>query len=109
MMQAAAEAARDAAAAAGRQPPLVIGVTVLTSMNADGLTEVGAATPVIEQVERFARLARQAGLDGVVASPQETTLIRRACGEALRDRDAGDPGRRGGERERRPGTDDDGG
>ena len=83
MMQAAAEAARDAAAALRRQPPLVIGVTVLTSMNADGLTEVGAATPVVAQVERLARLAQQAGLDGVVASPQETTLIRQACGEAF--------------------------
>jgi orotidine-5'-phosphate decarboxylase len=83
MMQAAADAARTTAAAAGRQPPLVIGVTVLTSMNAEGLAEVGIGIPVVAQVERLARLARDAGLDGVVASPQETSLIRRACGDGF--------------------------
>jgi len=80
MMQAAAEAATTAAAALGRPRPLVIGVTVLTSMTDAALAEVGVARPVLEQVVHLARLAKQSGLDGVVASPQETAAIRAACG-----------------------------
>ena len=80
MMKAAADAATRAAAALGRPRPLVIGVTVLTSMTDAALAEVGVARPVIEQVVHLARLAKQSGLDGVVASPQETAAIREACG-----------------------------
>ena len=80
MMQAAAEAARTAANAEGRPAPLVIGVTVLTSMTAATLAEIGVEATVIDQVARLARLAQQAGLDGVVASPQETAVLRGACG-----------------------------
>ena len=80
MMTAAADAATKAAVALGRPRPLVIGVTVLTSMTDAALAEVGVARPVIEQVLHLARLAKQSGLDGVVASPQETAAIREACG-----------------------------
>ena len=80
MMQAAAEAARKSAGAEGRQAPLVIAVTVLTSMTAAALSETGTNVPVIDQVSRLARLAQQSGLDGVVASPQETSAIRALCG-----------------------------
>ncbi len=80
MMKAAAEAATKAAAATGRPRPLVIGVTVLTSMTDAALAEVGVTRPVVEQVMHLARLAQQSGLDGVVASPQETAVIREACG-----------------------------
>ena len=80
MMKAAAEAATKAAAALGRPRPLVIGVTVLTSMTQAALAEVGVTRPVIEQVVCLARLAQHSGLDGVVASPQETAAIRKACG-----------------------------
>jgi orotidine-5'-phosphate decarboxylase len=79
MMRAAAEAARSAAET-GAPRPLVIGVTVLTSMNESALAEVGTTRPVLEQVVHLATLARTAGLDGVVASPQEITAIRAACG-----------------------------
>ncbi|MDO8793335.1 MAG: orotidine-5'-phosphate decarboxylase [Vicinamibacterales bacterium] len=80
MMTAAAESARKAAATSGRARPLVIGVTVLTSMNDEALAEVGVSRPMLEQVVHLARLAQASGLDGVVASPQETPAIRKACG-----------------------------
>jgi orotidine-5'-phosphate decarboxylase len=80
MMRAAAEAARNTASTAGRPAPLVIAVTVLTSMSAAAMSEAGTNVPVIDQVSRLARLAQEAGLDGVVASPQETSVIRALCG-----------------------------
>src|SRR5688572_12144182 len=80
MMKAAAEAARKTAGTLGRPRPLVIGVTVLTSMDAAALAEVGVTRPLLEQVVHLARLAQSSGLDGVVASPQETKAIRDACG-----------------------------
>jgi orotidine-5'-phosphate decarboxylase len=83
MMRAAAEAARTTAGALGRPAPLVIGVTVLTSIDGPALSETGVGSPVLEHVTRLARLAQQAGLDGVVASPLETSVIRAVCGEAF--------------------------
>ena len=79
MLAAARQAAHEAAGRRGSTPPLVIAVTVLTSMDDATLREVGVNHPPIEQVERLARLTETAGLDGVVASPQEVTAIRRAC------------------------------
>jgi orotidine-5'-phosphate decarboxylase len=80
MMQAAARAGADAAARDGRRRPLVIGVTVLTSMDDATLRATGVQRTLIEQVVTLARMAQDAGLDGVVASPQETAAIRSACG-----------------------------
>jgi orotidine-5'-phosphate decarboxylase len=80
MMQAAARAGADAAARDGRRRPLVIGVTVLTSMDDVTLRATGVQRPLLEQVVTLARMAQDAGLDGVVASPQETAAIRSACG-----------------------------
>jgi orotidine-5'-phosphate decarboxylase len=80
MMQAAARAARDTSAKLGRPAPLMIGVTVLTSMDQDALRTVGVERPVLDQVLALARLTQQAGLQGVVASAQETSAIRKACG-----------------------------
>jgi orotidine-5'-phosphate decarboxylase len=80
MMQAAARAAAETAAKEGRQRPIVIGVTVLTSMDAPTLASIGVQRPLLDQVVTLATMARDAGLDGVVASPQETAAIRAACG-----------------------------
>lgn len=60
--------------------PLVIGVTVLTSSNDETLREVGLDVTADEQVVRLARLTAESGLDGVVASPQETLAVRDAVG-----------------------------
>jgi len=80
MMQAATRGAADAAAATGVPPPLVIGVTVLTSMDEQTLMQTGVTRPLVDHVLALARIAQSAGLHGVVASPQETSAIRQACG-----------------------------
>ena len=83
MMQAAVKAGREAAAKLGRPAPLLIAVTVLTSMDDATLASVGVTRPLDLQVETLARMAAEAGMDGVVASPLETPAIRRACGPAF--------------------------
>jgi orotidine-5'-phosphate decarboxylase len=72
-------AARDAVSK-GRNRPKLLGVTILTSLNEVALEDVGIAGPPAERVVALARLAQEAGLDGVVASGQETRAIREACG-----------------------------
>ena len=69
MMQAAAKAAVDTARMARKPKPLVIGVTVLTSMDEPTLHDVGVNRPLMHHVVELARMAQRAGLDGVVASP----------------------------------------
>jgi orotidine-5'-phosphate decarboxylase len=80
MMRAALQAGTDAATRLGRPVPLLIGVTVLTSMDRPTLAQVGVTRPLLDQVVELARLTRAAGLHGVVASPLETATIREACG-----------------------------
>ena len=85
MMSAAVKAADEEAAKLGKKRPLVIGVTVLTSIDAKALNEIGFehvrdASELKKLVVRLASLAKQAGLDGVVASPHEISEIREACG-----------------------------
>ena len=75
MMRAAREAL-----AAFKKPPLLIGVTVLTSLATAELEPIGFKGTAEEMVDRLARLARASGLDGVVCSAQEAARIRRACG-----------------------------
>jgi orotidine-5'-phosphate decarboxylase len=72
-------AARDELEKKSHQP-LLIGVTVLTSMEQVDLAGIGLDVEPLMQVERLARLTQQAGLDGVVCSAQEVGLIREACG-----------------------------
>jgi orotidine-5'-phosphate decarboxylase len=81
MMEAALEGVRSAEGArAVAAPTRVLAVTVLTSLGPEDLAEVGFEGSPEEVVVRLARLARKAGLDGVVASPREITAIRKACG-----------------------------
>jgi len=80
MMQAAARAAAEAATAGGRPAPVLIAVTVLTSMDEAALIQTGVTRPLLDHVLMLARMAHAAGMQGVVASPHETAAIRRACG-----------------------------
>lgn len=75
MMRAAGDAAREVNPATR-----VIGVTILTSHDAAGLREIGLAEAPRDAVRRLARLAQEAGLDGVVCSAQEAAVLRADCG-----------------------------
>ena len=76
MMRAAEAAAQETAKALGRPAPLVLGVTVLTSMDANELSTVGLPPNPGKQVERLASLAASAGLRGLVCSPLELAALR---------------------------------
>ena len=81
MMQGAVEAGRATAQRLGHAPPLLVAVTVLTSMDDAVLREVGVQRAMPDQVVALATMAQAAGMDGVVASPQETAAIRSVCGD----------------------------
>ncbi|MCE5314066.1 MAG: orotidine-5'-phosphate decarboxylase [Armatimonadota bacterium] len=82
MMKAAKDASVEAANEIGFDAPKLIGVTVLTSIDQAVLNdEMHVSGSVSDQVVNLAKLAQDAGLDGVVASPHEIELIRRACGD----------------------------
>jgi len=83
MMAAAAETAGRISQETGRPKPLLLGVTVLTSLKGPDLAEVGVSGEVASQVLRLASLAKGAGLDGVVCSPQEIEVLRREFGREL--------------------------
>lgn len=76
MMRAAESAAQETARTLSRPAPLVLGVTVLTSMDSAALAELGGETDVTRQVERLARLAAGSGLRGLVCSPLELPTLR---------------------------------
>jgi len=79
MLRAALEGATEGASE-GRPRPLVLAVTILTSLAAGDLEEMGIAGPPEDAVLRMARLAQSEGLDGVVASAKEVAALRRECG-----------------------------
>jgi orotidine-5'-phosphate decarboxylase len=80
MIDTTVKAVREMADKTGTQPPLILAVTVLTSMSETDLSEIGIHDPVETVVTRLARLAQAAGADGVVASPREIRMIKEACG-----------------------------
>ena len=75
------EAARRQAELAGPSRPLLLAVTVLTSLDAAALAETGIAGGPTQQVLRLARLALAAGADGLVCSPKEVAVLRDALGD----------------------------
>ena len=83
MLKAAETAAQETARALGRPSPLVLGVTVLTSMEGEDLAAVGVNSSVGKQVERLASLAVSAGLRGLVCSPLELALLRQLLPEEM--------------------------
>jgi orotidine-5'-phosphate decarboxylase len=84
MMKAAVEASKKLSFALGISKPLILGVTLLTSINQEILEkEIGIKKSLEEQVVHLAKLAKAAGLDGVVASPWEIKALRAACGEGF--------------------------
>jgi orotidine-5'-phosphate decarboxylase len=80
MMAAAAGAARAESARTGRPKPILLGVTVLTSLKDDDLHQIGYIGSTADQVLRLALLAQAAGLDGVVCSPHEIEIVKKECG-----------------------------
>ena len=76
MMRAANQAAQETAKKLRRAPPLVLGVTILTSLDSNDLAEIGMTPNVGHQVERLALLAARAGLRGLVCSPLEISGLR---------------------------------
>ena len=80
MLQAAIDASNEVAYVTGKERPLIVGVTVLTSLDQADLNMVGIRDNVHDQVLRLADLAQSCGLDGVVCSPYEISLIRKQCG-----------------------------
>lgn len=81
MMRKTVEASRTVAKLLGIPRPLILAVTILTSMDEETLKEVGVQGPIPEEVGRLASLAQKAGVDGVIASPQEIGIIRERCGK----------------------------
>lgn len=75
------EAAKKALVPYGKDAPMLIAVTVLTSMSDDDLKLIGIDVPAFEHVQRLAKLTKQAGLDGVVCSAQEATVLKSLLGE----------------------------
>jgi orotidine-5'-phosphate decarboxylase len=61
--------------------PIMLGVTVLTSLGQEDLQRLGVEHKIADQVVRLALLTKEAGMDGVVASPHEVADIRHACGQ----------------------------
>jgi orotidine-5'-phosphate decarboxylase len=96
MMRATVKEARRVCHQQNLRKPIMLAVTVLTSLNQDDLKRVGVDGRVADQVVRLALLTKEAGMDGVVASPHEVADIRSACGRrfvivtpGIRPRDAG--------------------
>jgi len=81
MLRAFGDGGREAAAKTGRPAPKLVAVTVLTSLDAGALLAIGLSGAPRDAAVRLASLAKEAGLDGVVCSPEEIAAIRAACGK----------------------------
>lgn len=84
MLEATANAKNQTATEKGVDNPIALAVTVLTSLSQEEFeNEIGIARKVEDQVIHWAKMAKNAGMDGVVASPKEIKAIRQACGDDL--------------------------
>jgi len=83
MLKAAQKASEDTARQAMRNPPLILGVTVLTSMDTNQIQSVGISDSVGKQVERLAQLAVLSGIGGIVCSPLEIVQLRQTIPSAM--------------------------
>lgn len=81
MMAQAVDMAKAAAAEFGVERPKLLAITVLTSFDDENWEAIGGQLPIADQVVRLAKLAQDAGMDGVVASPLEAERIRQVCGD----------------------------
>ncbi|MBC7329286.1 orotidine-5'-phosphate decarboxylase [bacterium] len=81
MMVETVKAVKEEGERLGVKPPLVLAVTILTSLDREGLREMGIDLEVDEMVGNLASLAKECGCDGVVCSPREIELVREKCGE----------------------------
>lgn len=81
MMQAAANAAKEESDKLGVKKPIIVGVTVLTSMDDEDLKTIGLDRSAAQQVQLLAKLAKKSGLDGIVCSPHEIELVKSLCGK----------------------------
>ncbi len=81
MMRKTVEASRAISKSLNLSRPIILAVTILTSMDEEGLKEVGIQGPLIDEVGRLSLLAQKSEVDGVVASPQEIAIIRQRCGK----------------------------
>ncbi len=84
MMKAAVEAAKDEAAKLNQTKPLMLGVTVLTSLDSEDLKSININKDTASQVTSLALLAKECGLSGVVCSPLEIQAIREVCGSSIK-------------------------
>lgn len=84
MLRQAIEASDEVAQLTGKERPLIVGVTVLTSLDQDDISMLGVRDRLHDQVKRLAELAQCAGLDGVVCSPYEIQMLREACGDEFK-------------------------
>jgi orotidine-5'-phosphate decarboxylase len=81
MLEAAAEGAKEGSAKTGKEPPILLGVTVLTSMDEREMKSIGLPGRLEEKVMEFAKMAADSGLDGVVASAREAADIKKNIGK----------------------------
>jgi orotidine-5'-phosphate decarboxylase len=83
MIQGAVERTRAAAEKFKGKTPMVMAVTILTSLNQDQIKELGIDLPIKNAIGKLAQLAQEAGADGVIASAQEVALIKETCGKGF--------------------------
>ena len=84
MLQDAVFAATEASKNSNIQKPLLLGVTILTSLNDQDLKEMGQTISIIQSVENYSNIAKKANLDGIVCSPLEVKLVKNMHGKSLK-------------------------